>query len=165
MLFALRDAVGDTNNKKKSPILFFFTILFIIVIVMFVANRRSTLVEEVYLPFYHWLPDELAFKYSRFSPRDNFRDLYRQCDEEFMLSFLRRGRGISFHEFELAMKPLAQMNIVSSMFMHWRKRSILYRLACIFTTDYRYESFLAKLCPNIHRGFFHSTLYLIIRKD
>src|SRR5947207_646218 len=34
------------------------------------------------LPFFMWLPDELAFAYSRFSPRESYRNLYRDCTEE-----------------------------------------------------------------------------------
>ena len=30
------------------------------------------------LPFYHWLPDDLAFKYARFSQRTNFREMRKQ---------------------------------------------------------------------------------------
>src|SRR6267142_217648 len=63
------------------------------------------------LPFHMWLPDELAFEYSQFSPRDNYRELYREYDEEAKLHFLRRGRGVSFHEFALTMKPLNALKI------------------------------------------------------
>jgi 2-polyprenyl-3-methyl-5-hydroxy-6-metoxy-1,4-benzoquinol methylase len=41
------------------------------------------------LPFYMWLPDELAFEYSRFSPRNNYRELYRDYTDESKLYFLR----------------------------------------------------------------------------
>ncbi len=41
----------NSLNKKKSPLFLFFAGFVLIVILMFVANRRSTLVEEVYLPF------------------------------------------------------------------------------------------------------------------
>lgn len=34
------------------------------------------------LPFFNWLPNELAFLYSRFSPRENFKELYREYDEK-----------------------------------------------------------------------------------
>jgi len=32
------------------------------------------------LPFYNWLPHDLAFSYSRFSPRENFKDTYRELN-------------------------------------------------------------------------------------
>jgi S-adenosylmethionine-dependent methyltransferase len=45
------------------------------------------------LPFYSWLPDDIAFLYSQKSPRKPFCDLYRAIDDASMLDFLRRGRG------------------------------------------------------------------------
>jgi hypothetical protein len=62
-------------------------------------------VHTSWLPFFQWLPDDLAFKYSRFSPRFNFGGMYGEETAERMLHFLRRGRGVSFHEFSLTMKP------------------------------------------------------------
>jgi S-adenosylmethionine-dependent methyltransferase len=53
------------------------------------------------LPFFHWLPDDLAFEYAKFSSRKGFCDIYTDSKEQ-MLHFLRRGRGVSFHEFEIA---------------------------------------------------------------
>ena len=49
-----------------------------------------------FLPFFHWLPNELAFAYSKFSSRDGFRDLYNEYNETSNEHFLRRGRGGKF---------------------------------------------------------------------
>ena len=71
------------------------------------------------LPFFHWLPDELAFDYSRFSSRPNFRERYDNYDDEQQrLHFLRRGRGVSFHEFVLAIGSVEQLNVRSSLAMY-----------------------------------------------
>lgn len=59
------------------------------------------------LPFFNWLPDELAFAYSRFSAREPFRSSYRALSETTFESFLRHGRGVSFHEFALTMGDVA----------------------------------------------------------
>src|SRR5215471_105968 len=53
------------------------------------------------LPFYHWLPDQVAFEYAPFSERPNFREIYLERTPEIELHYMRRGRGISFHEFDL----------------------------------------------------------------
>lgn len=53
------------------------------------------------LPFFHWLPDNLAFEYARFSKREVFNSMYTDKTTQ-MTHFLRRGRGISFHEFDIA---------------------------------------------------------------
>ena len=117
------------------------------------------------MPFYSWLPDDLAFLYSRFSPRRGFCDLYRETTEGSRLDFLRRGRGVSFHEFELAMKRAADLDVASSRAIFLRSRSVLRRALWKLTIESRYESFLVKAGPKIHRGFYQPFLDLIIVKD
>ena len=75
-----------------------------------------------FLPYFHWLPDDLAFEYSRMSPRAGFRDCYRVPDAASRLHFLRRGRGVSYHEFDLALGPAAQLDVVSSLRTFHRAR-------------------------------------------
>ncbi|MEO7239598.1 MAG: class I SAM-dependent methyltransferase [Gemmatimonadales bacterium] len=113
------------------------------------------------LPFFHWLPNELAFQYSALSPRENFRELYREYDAASKLHFLRQGRGASFHEFDLAIRPARDLKVVSSQstfhgMRHKPQRSIL---------DRRYKALLRRIYPGIHEGFCDDTLFLIIEKD
>ncbi len=113
------------------------------------------------LPFFHWLPNELAFQYSALSPRENFRELYRTYDPASKEHFLRQGRGASFHEFDLAIKPVKELRVVSSQssFHGWRykpQRSWL---------DRRYKRMLRRIYPGVHEGFCDDTLFLIIEKD
>lgn len=117
------------------------------------------------LPFYLWLPDDLAFLYSQFSPRKNFCDLYRDINEDSMRDFLRRGRGVSFHEFELTMKRAEKLDVVSSFPIFARERNVFRKVAWMLSKKGRYESFLARFGPKIHRGFYQESLDLIIRKD
>lgn len=72
-----------------------------------------------FLPFFNWLPDQLAFEYSRFSPREYFRELYDERTPEKELDFLRRGRGLSFHEFELYLAPRQELEVVSCLSAYW----------------------------------------------
>lgn len=118
------------------------------------------------MPFFHWLPDDLAIRYSRFSPRQKFSERFAgyNGEPEYMLQFLRWGRGLSYHEFELAIKPVDQLNVVSSRDIFYRKRMFSF-LKWRISIHYRYEYFLHKLRPNIHRGFFQPDLELIIKKD
>ena len=118
-----------------------------------------------FLPFHMWLPDELAFEYSRFSPRDNYRELYRKYDDESKLHFLRRGRGVSFHEFELTMKPAAELKIRSSLNVTNLQRRLRRLMKWRFSNEHRYSSLLRKIAPELHKGFLQSFLYLIIEKD
>jgi 2-polyprenyl-3-methyl-5-hydroxy-6-metoxy-1,4-benzoquinol methylase len=113
------------------------------------------------LPFFHWLPNELAFRYSAFSPRENFRELYRTYDAPSKAHFLRQGRGASFHEFDLAIRPAKDLKVVSSQstfhgLRHKPQRSLL---------DRQYKAVLRRIYPEIHEGFCDDTLFLIIEKD
>lgn len=112
------------------------------------------------LPFFHWLPDKLAFRYSQFSPRENFRELYRQYTPESAEHFLRRGRGMSFHELEIAIKPVKELKVVSSISSFLGMRYRLKQSAI----DRQYKALLEKIYPGIHHGFFDDHLYMIIEK-
>ena len=118
------------------------------------------------LDFFHWLPDQLAFEYSRHSPRQPFNASYRSCDEEAMQSFLRHGRGVSYHEFDLAMQPAQSLDVVSCLHLRRRRAGVLGLSALRRRRKlrFRYEALLAELEPRLHRGFFQPYLDLIIRK-
>jgi 2-polyprenyl-3-methyl-5-hydroxy-6-metoxy-1,4-benzoquinol methylase len=113
------------------------------------------------MPFFHWLPDELAFQYSRFSARENFREIYRARTEHAFEHFLRRGRGVSFHEFDLAIRPVQHLSVAGSL--------AEYREAIgIRRPDAAYETFremLRQQAPDVHRVFFERDLELVIRKS
>ena len=117
------------------------------------------------LPFHMWLPDKLAFEYSRFSPRNNYRELYREYSDESKLHFLRRGRGVSFHEFELTMKPVKELRIKSSLNGTNLERRLWRLVKWRFSIEHRYTLLLRRIVPEIHKGFLQSFLYLIIEKD
>lgn len=114
-----------------------------------------------WLPFFHWLPNDLAFRYSAFSPRENFRELYREYDASAEEHFLRRGRGMSFHEFDLAIKPAKELKVVSSLSTFQGTRYKLQRSML----ERRYKAILRSICPDIHEGFCDDTLFVIVGKD
>jgi S-adenosylmethionine-dependent methyltransferase len=118
------------------------------------------------IPFFHWLPDQLAIKYAEYSSRDEYRQHIAEISEEKenTIQLYRWGRGISFHEIELALKPLNELKILSNLSSFLKKKNILYGLATKFTANYRYETFLYKLYPNIYKGFFQPYLDIIIEK-
>lgn len=113
------------------------------------------------LPFFHWLPDELAFHYSRFSPRENFRESYGQFDADSEERFLRRGRGMSFHELDLAIGRAEDLEVVSSLSTFQGIRHKLGRSR----RDRRYKAMLMRIHPGIHEGFFGDHLYLVIGRE
>ncbi|HEY0029053.1 MAG TPA: hypothetical protein VGC35_14405 [Allosphingosinicella sp.] len=67
------------------------------------------------LPFFHWLPNELAFLYSKVSSREGFNDLYRTYNFCSKQHFLRLGRGVSYHELDLSIGPVENLDVVSSL--------------------------------------------------
>lgn len=110
------------------------------------------------LPFFHWLPDELAFEYSRFSPRDNFNDCYTERTEDRMEHFLRRGRGVSFHEFVLAIGSLQNIKVVSYMDQIASPKRDPEPLPA------RYFSVLSELSPDLHPAFLQPSLHFVLKK-
>jgi 2-polyprenyl-3-methyl-5-hydroxy-6-metoxy-1,4-benzoquinol methylase len=111
-----------------------------------------------WLPLFHWLPNELAFYYSKMSNRENFRELYRDYFAETKQHFLRRGRGMSFHEIDLAIAPVSTLNIISSLEgfgKYPRGTSAL---------GQEFKAIMQRILPDIHIGFFDEYLDLIFRK-
>jgi 2-polyprenyl-3-methyl-5-hydroxy-6-metoxy-1,4-benzoquinol methylase len=112
------------------------------------------------LPFFHWLPDELAFKYARFSERTNFRECYDERTDERWLHFHRRGRGVSFHELHVALGVVDAFEVVSYKNEFLADRGWLNKDAL----SERYIALLSELVPNIHRGFLQEYLDIVLRK-
>lgn len=107
------------------------------------------------LPFFHWLPDNLAFNYSKFSNRVNFKELYHEYSDERFLHFLRRGRGFSFHELEIALNIPAEKYQVASY---------LRRPFIPFSLDSKFHKYLSRVYPKISKGFFQPMVDIIIKK-
>jgi S-adenosylmethionine-dependent methyltransferase len=116
------------------------------------------------LNFFQWLPNDLALEYSRYSPRDLIRDANLENTAENMTTFLRKGRGVSYHEFELAMAPLRELDVVSCMRLHFRRQKPLRVLRRRLTLGGRYEELLARVAPDVPRAFLLPKLDLILQK-
>jgi S-adenosylmethionine-dependent methyltransferase len=108
-----------------------------------------------FLPFFHWLPDNVAFDYSKFSNRINFKELYHEHSDENFLHFLRRGRGFSFHELEIALNIRAEKYQIASY---------LSRPFIPFSLDSKFHKFLTRIYPNISKAFFYPMIDIIIKK-
>jgi len=112
------------------------------------------------LPFFQWLPDELAFQYSRFSTRENFREIYREPTAVSFEHFLRRGRGASFHEFDLAIQPVGSLNIASSLSAFLEQNGLDKPIAA----HVAFMNFLQQQSPTVPAPFFERDLNLVIQK-
>jgi len=109
------------------------------------------------MPFFNWLPDDLAFAYSRFSDRKPFKDRYRQMSPEDMHEFLRHGRGASYHELECALGAYRAVSSLSDFhgYRHTLRRSLRER---------RYKKLLKSIKPDLHDGWFEPWLDIVVAK-
>jgi S-adenosylmethionine-dependent methyltransferase len=107
------------------------------------------------LPFYHWLPDQIAMQYSKFSPRERCKN--NSFD---YMNFIRFGRGASFHEFEIAL-DIKCCDLTVCCMQQFQKSFI----SGILTNEHKYNIFMRKLGPkNIPDGFYYNNLYIAIKK-
>lgn len=117
------------------------------------------------LPFFNWLPDDLALDYAPHSDRAYMKNYTNaEHSEETKLNFARRGRGVSYHEFDLALGPIASLNVVSSLGPYLRKQSFAIRMKWRSSPSRKFEAFLNKHGPRIHSGFYQPHLNLMIRR-
>jgi 2-polyprenyl-3-methyl-5-hydroxy-6-metoxy-1,4-benzoquinol methylase len=115
------------------------------------------------LPFFNWLPDELAFRCAAFSPRPRFGEVYRDETPEAMLHFQRRGRGVSYHELELVMGQAVHQRIAGWLEPQsddpwWRKP------LAFLSEEARYRRLLHRIAPAVHEAFLQPRLDLAVRK-
>jgi S-adenosylmethionine-dependent methyltransferase len=115
-----------------------------------------------HLPFYHWLPDELAIRYAKFSPELSLR----RALGDFMPTpekterLIRAGRGLSFHEFELAIGPVADLSVVSCL-----NKTLVSRLSSGQKRDD--DDFICALmahAPGAHPAWFFPRIDIVIQK-
>lgn len=116
------------------------------------------------LPYFNWLPDDVAYHYSKHSRRAKFNTRYRERTPENMVSFLREGRGVSFHEFDLALGDADAYRVVSSLPLFLRARAPVFLLKHVLSFDRRFESVLRRISPAVHRGFLQPYLSLLLEK-
>jgi len=117
-----------------------------------------------HLPYFNWLPDELALRYSQFSPRDMIRGLAEEPANRGLRDLRRSGRGVSFHEFDLAIGPATDLDVVGCLQIERRRRNPLRSAGWRVSRSGRYESILRRVSPAVPRAFFQPFLYLSIRK-
>jgi SAM-dependent methyltransferase len=118
------------------------------------------------LPFYHWLPDQLAYYYSPMSPRVNFYRFSHDLDNKVPESFHRLGRGVSYHEFELSIGKNALADVVGDLDSFLLKRRInpVSAFRQMISKDRRYHKLLKEINPLIHSSYFFHDINLAIKK-
>ena len=114
--------------------------------------------------FYNWLPDEVASRWGHRGSRKAFADAFPKDAPFDPLHVARWGRGVSYHEFDLALGNARKLDVVSNKRDFLLRSNPLLLAWSLFSKTRRYERFLEKLEPSINPGFFRQYLDLIIRK-
>jgi S-adenosylmethionine-dependent methyltransferase len=116
-----------------------------------------------WLPFFNLLPDEIAVQYATRSPREDMLRDVRQAQEVSSRAALKKlarlGRGVSFHEFELAIGDLSD-RVVGDGFDPEPRRY----LGISLETRLLYTYIRAKGL-NVPPGFARDTLEIILQKE
>lgn len=115
------------------------------------------------LPFFSWLPDELAFDTAHFSPRQGFGGDHYSDRSAQMLDFLRRGRGVSIHDFRVALGG-SELEVVSCLQLERRRRNPIRRIGWAVGTPGRTVRCLRRYEPSLEPAWLQPFLYLTLRK-
>lgn len=116
-----------------------------------------------FLPFYFWLPDDLAARYAYKSERKLFTDAVNRTTQNEQLA--RWGRGVSYHEFELAFIPDKALSDALSLFQFQSQQSRFQRCLYRLNLNYKYKKIIRKLAPaHISAAFLEPFLDLVITK-
>lgn len=108
------------------------------------------------LPFFDWIPDEIAMRYAARSPRAELSQALDAAQDK-SLALHRIGRGVSYHEFDLAI-GLQEFEVVNDGYSKLAHRK----------TNTVYEGLLAgalqEFAPHVPLGFSKAFLELVLRK-
>ena len=119
-------------------------------------------------PFFHWLPDDVAMKYSRYTRRKGYNEAFNgaaaELTGEAKIRFARWGRGISYHDLMLALDVShpKDIPIVSAMQIYLNRRSPEHFIRNCRSRSYRH--FLQRLVPEVNPGFLYEDMYVALRK-
>jgi SAM-dependent methyltransferase len=115
------------------------------------------------LPFQHLLPTEMYSRYAEFSPRGGFNQAFRQIalttTDQLETAIVRWGRGVSYHDFELAYGKNYERHIVANGF---EKEMLDWVDVCLEEELLRY--YIDKTDLKIPPAFTRISLSLILQK-
>ena len=114
--------------------------------------------------FFLWLPDQLAIEYSAKTKRLPFNSdfLIPRADDVNRLA--RWGRGVSFHEFEIALNTDVKFLDVSGEWDYRRQADVNWSRWWNETTDGQYHRLLRLIAPELQIAFTDPEIAVPIRK-
>lgn len=119
------------------------------------------------LPFYNWLPHETAVEYCKYSKRQAFKKHIEKNDDK-IGALIRFGRGISYHDFELAINNFSATKNIKTLESWTKKRTTAYLVLSLiqyFSYEEKYKRLMHRLYPNINKSFFNPWLNFAITKE
>jgi len=118
------------------------------------------------LPFYMWLQDEIAIDYARYSDRKEFSSLYKKNRDSAYSDIYRWGRGVSYHELDVALGAHMPMKVIGSLPEFLRCYSFLQKLSYRMSDEYKLKKLLSNFASDrIHEAFFECYLDIILQKQ
>jgi S-adenosylmethionine-dependent methyltransferase len=121
-----------------------------------------------HLPFFEWLPHDLALLYTKFSPRKFINELHRlPQNEKTIEQFIRIGRGMSYHEIDLAIADSATLHVAGNLSdFIYSQNNWLDKYRFLRKTDTKFQKILKeKSGMNLHQAFCEMWLNFVIRKN
>jgi 2-polyprenyl-3-methyl-5-hydroxy-6-metoxy-1,4-benzoquinol methylase len=98
-----------------------------------------------FLPFYLWLPEDLSIRYAIHSERSLFRNAMTPGTTPVELA--RWGRGVSYHEFELAGIPAKALSATQGTFQYYLRKNRGKQLLYSLSLNHAYKKILRKMSP------------------
>ena len=119
------------------------------------------------LPFYNWLPDELAFHYSAKSQRAPFNRNFTDFTDDSLLQFIREGRGVSYHEFELAIDRVQNLTVASTLEQYEARKNPIwhYGRRLIRSKNVQFETLLRSIEPTVPQCYMSPSLNFCLQKQ
>jgi len=115
------------------------------------------------LPFYNWLPDDVAFRYRRHSQRKELNGL-SLGDGDDLMPLVRMGRGASYHEFQIALPGVDLAEVESCLRIWLRRRSPMRLVHWYASGSASFARLLRHAVPGIHPAFFEPYLDFSLTK-
>ncbi len=113
--------------------------------------------------FFHWLPDEVAMDYAARTPRGGFNGDFASVDAAASLRLARWGRGVSYHDFEIALGSLEGI-AVAGEWQHRRDADPWFAEWWAGTEAGRYHAFLRGIAPAVPVPWLEEEIAVALRK-
>ncbi len=115
--------------------------------------------------FYNWLPDELAVDYLKQYGPQHYRDLFGQVSpSELTCTLARAGRAASYHDLEVIIGPLDNLNFAEGLMDFRRRQDANLEAWWQSSKEARYRDLIMSLEPNKPGCFFYPWFDIIFSR-